>query len=280
MVDNGQTMLPPARVFQWCCDSALLQIQSGAISYNQAISSAVRQLADSGLVVYTDEFGNQHLNRVQYEPKNGRRRGHVDHFDVAVRRAVVSGVNRLNQRYREQSMDYLNTDLVETTAHLGARNTGFGFVNHESWQGHVFRWKKYPQTSSGDYPDFEESCAPDDVQGIGGANCRHSFFAYVEGVMTPTYTEEQLESMKSENRPKVVFDGKEYDTYACTQAQRRLEREIRKTKRRKIAAEAAGLQEDADAAGARLRRLNQEYRDFSKAAGLRTQLERMMVEYP
>lgn len=125
VVQGGRlTFLEPARAYQWALDSAELQIQSGAISYNQAIASAVRQLADSG------------IKTVDYES------GHVDSVDVAVRRAVMSGINALNQRYREQSMDYLETDLVEVTAHLGARNTGTGFVNHESWQGGIYRWKR------------------------------------------------------------------------------------------------------------------------------------------
>ena len=97
--------------------------------------------------------------------------------------------------------------------------------------------------------------------------------------MTPTYSESELEAMKSENRPKVLFDGKEYDTYESSQQQRKLEREIRKTKRRKAAFDAAGLKEEATAAGARLTLLNQKYRDFSKAAGLPTQLERVRVLY-
>ena len=119
-------MLPPAKAYQWALDSAELQIQSGAISYNQAIASAVRQLADSG------------IKTVDYES------GHVDSVDVAVRRAVMTGVNQLNQKYREQSMDYLETDLVETTAHLGARNIDGpnGWENHAKWQGKVYRWKR------------------------------------------------------------------------------------------------------------------------------------------
>lgn len=136
------TMLPPAKAYQWALDNAEMQIMSGAISYNQAISSAARELADSGLCVAYDKNGNLLKNRVQYEPKNGKKIGHIDHLDVAVRRAVMTGVNQINQKYREQSMDYLETDLVETTAHLGARNTGTGFVNHESWQGGIYRWKR------------------------------------------------------------------------------------------------------------------------------------------
>lgn len=120
------TMLEPAKAYQWALDSAELQIQSGAISYNQAIADAVKQLANSG------------LKTVSYES------GHVDSVDVAVRRAVMSGVNALNQRYREQSMDYLGTNLVEVTAHLGARNIPgpLGFEAHTEWQGKVFRWNK------------------------------------------------------------------------------------------------------------------------------------------
>ena len=62
--------------------------------------------------------------------------------------------------------------------------------------------------------------------------------------------------------------------------QRRIEREIRKTKRDKVAFEAAGLTEDATAANIKLRRLNQKYKEFSKAAGLPEQRDRMKVLYP
>ena len=85
--------------------------------------------------------------------------------------------------------------------------------------------------------------------------------------------------MKPENRPKIQYDGQEYDDYSASQMQRKIEREIRKTKRRKAAFDAAGLKEEATAAGARLTLLNQKYRDFSKAAGLPTQLERVRVLY-
>lgn len=127
VVQGGRLrMLPPARAYHWALDSAELQIQSGAISYNQAISSAVKQLADSG------------IKTVDYES------GHVDSVDVAVRRAVMTGVNQLNQKYREQSMDYLETDLVEVTAHRGARDVDGpnGWENHKAWQGKVYRWRK------------------------------------------------------------------------------------------------------------------------------------------
>lgn len=85
--------------------------------------------------------------------------------------------------------------------------------------------------------------------------------------------------MKPENRPKIKFEGREYDDYQATQKQRQIERTIRKQRRLKASYEAAGLTEDAAAAESRLKILNQKYREFSKAAGLPEQRERMKVIY-
>lgn len=274
LVDNGRTMLEPAKAYHWALDSAEMQIQSGAISYNQAVATAVKQLADSGLCVIYDKAGNRIKNMVGYES------GHKDQLDVAVRRAVMTGVNQINQKYREQSMDYLETDLVETSAHLGARNIDGpnGWENHEKWQGRLFRWAQKPKTSTGVYPDFELTCGYGSVTGIGGANCRHSFYGFVEGVMERTYTDEQLESMKAENH-KFTFDGKEYDGYKATQKQREIERTIRKLKREQAAFKAAGLEQEEQAIATAIQRLNSKYKEFSKAAGLPEQKERMKVLY-
>lgn len=270
---NGQ-MLPPAMAYQWALDSAILQVESGGISYNEAIASAIRQLADSGLCVAYDKDGNILKNHVQYK---GNRHNQVD---VAVRRAVMTGINQLNQQYREQSMDYLETDLVEVTAHVGARNIQRpgepAFVAHTNWQGKIFRWAIKPKTSIGRYPDFETSCGYGDIQGIGGINCRHSFWPFIEGVMERTYTDSELANI---DPPPFVYDGKTYTAYEATQMQRSIERAIREQKRRQASFRAAGLDKEATAAGAKLRRLNAKYTEFSAAAGLPKQMERIRVLY-
>lgn len=260
LVDNGRTMLAPARAYQWALDSAEMQVMSGAISYNQAIRNAVKQLADSGIRV------------ADYES------GHRDQIDVAARRAVMTGVNQICQKYAEQSMDYLETDLVEVSAHLGARNTGTGPENHESWQGLVLRWSEKPRTSTRNYPDFVKTTGFGTGPGLGGWNCRHHYSPFVEGVMEPTYSKAELETMKGENR-KFTFEGKEYDGYTATQTQRQIERTIRKLKREQTAFKTAGLTDNYQAVTARIRRLNAEYKAFSEAAGLPLQRERMKVEY-
>jgi hypothetical protein len=255
LLDNGRTMLPYARAYQWALDSAEMQIMSGAISYNQAIKSAVKQLADSG------------LRMVDYES------GHRDHIDVAARRAVMTGVSQICAKYTEQSAEYLETPYFEISAHIGARDKGVGWQNHKAWQGRVY------SVRAGDkYPNIYEVCGLGYVDGLEGANCRHIRTAFVDGVMERTYTDEQL--VHIDDGHDVDFEGKHYTAYEATQKQRQIERTVRRLKREQAAYKAAGLKEDAQSVTARIRRLNAEYKAFSEAAGLPLQRERMQVQYP
>ena len=260
VVDAGRTILKPQKALTWALDAALLQVQSGAVSYNTAIANAVKQLADSG------------LRMVDYES------GRSDQVDVAARRAVMTGVNQINQKYAEQSTEYLETDLVETSAHIGARNIGNVPENHEMWQGKWYRWSEKPQTSTGEYPDFIETTGYGTGAGLGGWNCRHTFYPVVEGVSEATYSQADLDAMKGENR-KFKFEGQEYDGYTATQEQRSIERTIRKLKREETAYNAAGLHDKELAVSIRIKRLSAKYKAFSRAAGLPEQRERMKVLY-
>ena len=260
VVDAGRTILKPQKALTWALDAALLQVQSGAVSYNTAIANAVKQLADSG------------LRMVDYES------GRSDQVDVAARRAVMTGVNQINQKYAEQSTEYLETDLVETSAHIGARNIGNVPENHEMWQGKWYRWSEKPQTSTGEYPDFIETTGYGTGAGLGGWNCRHTFYPVVEGVSEATYSQADLDAMKGENR-KFKFEGQEYDGYTATQEQRSIERTIRKLKREETAYNAAGLRDKELAVSIRIKRLSAKYKAFSRAAGIPEQRERMKVLY-
>lgn len=256
LVDGGRTMLPPAKAYQWALDNAEMQVQSGAISYNQAIKSAVRQLAQSGLKI------------VDYES------GHRDQIDVAVRRAVMTGVSQLCAKYTEQSADYLNTPYFEVSAHAGARDKPgkSPWSSHKDWQGRVY------SVRAGDiYPNIYDVCGLGAVDGLEGANCRHRRYPWVEGVMERTYTDEQLAHI--DDGLGCTYDGKSYTAYEATQMQRRVERQIRAVKRLKISNKASGLNDEARAANIKLRRLNVKYREFSAAAGLTPQWERTKVEY-
>ena len=257
VVHGGRlTMLEPAGAYQWALDNAVMQIQSGAVSYNQAIKYAVKSLADSG------------IKTVDYES------GHVDQIDVAARRAVMTGVNQLCAKYTEQSAGYLNTEYFEVSAHAGARDKPgpSPWSSHKDWQGKVY------STKSGDkYPNIYEVCGLGAVDGLEGANCRHRRYPWVEGASERTYTDKQLSHI--DDGLGCEFEGTTYSAYEANQQQRKIERTIRKLKREKIAYNAAGLSEKEQAVSIRLRRLNAKYKSFSKRAGLPEQKERLKVLY-
>lgn len=256
LVDHGRTMLEPAKAYQWALDNAAMQVQSGAINYNQAIRSAVRQLAESGIRV------------AEYES------GHKDQIDVAVRRAVMTGVNQLCDKYTEQAAEELETPYFEVSAHAGARDKPgrTPWASHKDWQGKVY------SVRDGDiYPNIYDVCGFGQVDGLEGANCRHRRHPWVEGVSERTYSDEQLEHI--DDGLNCEYDGRSYTAYEATQMQRRIERTIRKQKRLRNGYKAAGLNDETRAANIKLRRLNAKYKEFSAAAGLPLQPERIKVVY-
>lgn len=105
-------------------DVALVKVQSGATNYNGAIREAIDSLAMSGLQ-WIDYPTGWH-NRVE----------------VAARRAVMSGVGQLCDKYSEALREEIGTEYVEVSAHRGARDKGVGPMNHRAWQGKIFRWNK------------------------------------------------------------------------------------------------------------------------------------------
>lgn len=252
-VEGRQVLMPPGEAYQKALDKAAIEVESGVFSYEAAIKKAVKELSDSG------------IKTVKYDS------GHIDHIDVAVRRAVMTGVSQICDKYTEQSAEYLGTDYFEVSAHMGARDVpGVSpWSSHKEWQGKVY------SVRTGDkYPNIYAVCGLGEVDGLEGANCRHRRWAFVEGVSERTYTDEQLNNI---DKPPFKYQGREYTTYQATQKQRQIERTVRRLKRQQAALKAAGLKEDEQAVSIRIQRLNQEYKAFSSAAGLPLQRERMQV---
>lgn len=256
LVDGGRTRLPPANAYQWALDNATMQMTSGAVPYNQAIKSAVIQLADSGLRV------------VDYES------GHRDHLDVAVKRAVRTGVSQLCGQYTDQAAERLGSHYYEVSAHSGARDKAgkSPWSSHKDWQGKVYSTRSWDK-----YPNIYRVCGLGQVDGLEGANCNHRRHVWVEGVSERQYSDKELREI---DPAPFEFEGEQYTHYEATQKQRQIERTVRHLRRRETALRAAGMAEDAADTTARIRRLRAYYREFSKAAKLRTQNERMQIIYP
>lgn len=224
-------------------DMAAMQVSTGVLDLNSAKRHAVKKMADSGIRYV--EYGTGHVNRV----------------DVAVRRAIITGINQLNLRLTDAIMDELGAEFVEVTAHPGAR------PSHAVWQGKVY----HVGGAKEGYPDLESSTGYGTGPGLGGWNCRHSYFPFFPGISTRAYTDGQLDSI---DNPPFIYNDKRYTHYEALQRQRKMETDMRRTKRELIAYDAAGLKDDFTAASIRLNLQKNAYKAFSSAANLSTQLIR------
>lgn len=257
----------PAQAFRKAIDKAIVKMQTGEVSYNEAIKSAVRELADSGLML-DDDGGGQYVTY-----GDGKR--HVS-VGVAVRRAVMTGITQLSDKYTQDSAEYLDTRYFEVSAHAGARDKGDGWQDHKSWQGRVYYQSEHGEPDPlGEYQDLHDVTGFGEVDGLEGVNCRHRRFVFVPGLSERTWTDEKLEHI--DDGMGCEFEGKKYTAYEATQKQRQIESTIRAWEKRKAAFKAAGLDKELQNANIRLSRLKDLYRRFSKAAGLKEQWERVRV---
>lgn len=135
-------------------DKAWLKVQSGAFTYQDAIYDAVVELAKQGIATVTYPSGK------------------TDWADVAVRRAVMTGISQTAGQMQLDLAAEMDCDLVEVTAHMGAR------PSHALWQGKVYsisgKSKKYPKLST--------ATGYGTGDGLKGWNCRHDFYPFFEGI--------------------------------------------------------------------------------------------------
>ena len=236
---------PIAKYYQHACDLAHLKIINGVADYNTAIRQAVKECADNGI-----QF-------VDYES------GHINRADVAVRRAIMSGVRKTTGELAIMRADEFGVTTMEITAHRGAR------PSHAAWQGQIV-------DRSGRDGRF---LTLDDIgygtgEGFQGWNCRHDWAPFFPGISVRTWSDDGLKNI---DPPPFEYNGRTYTHYEATQRQRRMETAMRKTKREIIGYDAAGDKDYFTAASIKLRRQKEEYTAFSKAAGLRQQKERTGV---
>lgn len=105
---------PIAQYYQNTLDFALMQAQSGELDVVSAIRKAVAEMAGGGLRV------------VDYAS------GHTNRMDVAVRRAVLSGIKDTAREISRMRGEEMGVTIWEISAHSGARPT------HQKWQGKRF----------------------------------------------------------------------------------------------------------------------------------------------
>lgn len=239
MVDPYGNVNPLRDTYRKCMDYAFEQVSSGAVDYNTAIREATRNLAAKG-VEYID-----------YES------GVTTSLEAAARRNIMGALGLMQEQISQHNHDQYGATGWEIDAHSNSA------PDHEPIQG-----KQY---TDAEYETLNNSL----VRRIGTLNCGHSAHPIVYGASIPQYTPEELEEMRQKNETGISFRGKHYTGYEASQRQRRLERAIRAQKRKILIDKATGDSEKLETDQIKLQLLQQDYKAFSKAAGLRTQHERL-----
>lgn len=195
-----------------CVAEAVTQVNTGAETAERAIHRAVRRMMREG------------VSTVTYRDSETGRQTVTNRIDVAVRRHVRTQIAQDGMRRTLDVCGQAGIRLVEVSSHGGAR------PSHAKWQGRVFSLDGDVEIGGRRYRDFYAETGYGKVDGLGGANCRHSFGPWIPG------TERMYEP-----DPKHPSGLDNDEIYRLTQGQRRRERDIRQTKR-----ELAGAQLIAD----------------------------------
>ena len=224
---------------------AYIETASGVYDYGTSIRGALRDMADQGIAGATYRRGNKY---VKYS------------IEGTVRRDTLTAVNQLANKGAEKITKEIGAEYVEVSAHIGARVSDNPIANHAGWQGKV-----YKLVGSDKYPNLKEKTGyPDDIQGLGGVNCRHRMFPFFPGISVPN--------------PHQIDEKENKKAYEATQKQRAMERNIRAIKKRLIVAKASNDKDLAQAYRKKLTQKQVELEKFCKKNGLRRQTEREMVQ--
>lgn len=185
-------------------NKAYMEVSTGVKSYSQSIIDTVKEISNQG--AYIEYPSGQHRS-----------------IESAVRTNIITSVNQTSGRLQELRAEEMQWDLVEVSAHGGAR------PEHAEWQGKVYSLKGLTKG----YKTLEEGCDYGSITGLCGVNCRHTFFPYYRG-STKIFTNKELTNLKNE---KVQYNGEIISKYEASQIQRKMERQLRQDKK-----DIAGLQ--------------------------------------
>lgn len=177
-------------------NNAYIYVSTGVKSYTSAIIDEIRILSSQGAMI---------------EYPSGARRS----LESAVRMNIVTSVNQNCGKLQELRADEMGWDLMEITAHSGAR------PEHAHWQGKIVS-----RSGQKGYLSLRD-IGYGEATGFKGINCRHDWHPYHKG-SARAYSQEQLTAWRNE---KVEYNGKKISKYEATQKQRYFERKIRQNKK-------------------------------------------------
>lgn len=200
--DNIQMAEGAKQAFLNASIEAVTRVNSGDADREAALHRAVRKLERDGIDVIT--YQDADTGRVTVRNK----------ADVAVRRHVRTQIAQDAARLTIERMKRLGIDLVEVSSHEGSRKS------HAEWQGQCYSYEGEQVIDGTVYPDLRSATGYGNVDGLLGANCRHSFGPYRHGA-----------PRMYDPDPKTASGLPNDEVYELTQGQRYRERKIREAKR-------------------------------------------------
>lgn len=200
--DNLQMVEGAKQAFLSASVEAVTRVNTGTMTTERALHAAVRKLERDGIPIIT--YQNSKTGMVTVENK----------VDVAVRRHIRTQIAQDGARMTMERIEACDVTLVEVSSHEDSRES------HALWQGQVYSLKGEVEIDGHRYRDFYAATGYGSVDGLMGANCRHSFGPYRHGA-----------PRAYQQNPKHPSGLSGAEIYELEQTQRYLERRIREAKR-------------------------------------------------
>lgn len=242
---HTKAMESTSQTYMNVLNRAYTDVRSG-LDYNTSIRNALTKMANEGIKV------------VSYKQKDGsiRRYG----IESCVRRDVLTAIVQATNKASDNFCKEAGYEYFIVSKHLGARVTNtYDYKDHAWWQGKTYKI----DGSTKEYPNFQETCNEGDVQGFGGANCRHIKFGYIPGISAPIVNN--------------IDEKENARMYALNQTQRTYENKIKNYKTQIDVAKASNDNEKVKQYKDKLKEVDKEYSDFCKENNLKRKYAREMV---
>ena len=234
-------------------NTAYVEVASGNYSLQESLKKGLQRMARRGITgaTYKRKNANGSYTYIEYS------------IEGVIRRDTVTAVHQLANKSSMELSKEVGADYVEISSHLGARTHPTNpIANHAGWQGGIYKI----EGSNDKYRNLQEATGyPDDIQGLGGVNCRHRMFAFIPGISKPN--------------PIKYGDTEENERiYKATQEQRLKERQIRKLKKEIAAIKPLGDKQATQALEIKLKNKQSELQAHCDKHGLKRDYSRELVQ--
>ena len=231
---------------QTVLDEAVQKVMDGE-TFNKAVISAIKQMADEGVPAFVDRAGRK-WSAEAYSSMYTRTNIHNMSIDVVMKR----------------NEDYDN-DLFEVSKHAGAR------PKCAPWQGKIVsKANKRGYVTDGNGKKVRYIALSDtsygEPDGLLGINCGHQLYPFIPNVSIDDIKPLTAEQIKANDK-----------VYRESQQQRAIEREIRASKTREIMFRKAGMEDEAKAQAVKTREKQAKMRAFINKTGRTRRYDREKV---